>query len=345
MNFKKCRTMSYIGIFMILVLCITFVSLTQVYGQEKLKGKPTVDQIKDVISSVKANAEEEEEKDIIPSSDSWLQNEEQPQIMTYSIEPGAKFSADGIDVVCTGLEEEPRYNLFDKCNIGFDVTNNSQYTVGFETKNNMVNGYRVQDIVVDLGGSVITPGNSSHMFTYVDDDVITMLHTDVIQEVSYRWIYWEDVMLDKIAIDIPITIKTSAYGEKDVQPDLLSKNVFFDKDGIKVSYVGTGVGENYHFPMLGFAIQNTTEKTLNFWAYTVAANNTMLNLAADYVTIDPGEKGILVIHSVYGDYTVESFVGKDIEVYISALDDYYVPDRLLGPLNFIINEDETITII
>ncbi len=112
MNFKKnYRAMSYICISTILVLCFTFASLKLVYGQEKLKGKPTVDQIKDVISTVKANAEEEEQKDIIPSSDSWLQNEEQPRITTYSVEPGSNFSVDGADVVCTEL----------------DVTNNGQY--------------------------------------------------------------------------------------------------------------------------------------------------------------------------------------------------------------------------
>ena len=256
-----------------------------------------------------------------------------------SIEPGAKFSADGIDVVCTGREESD----FFKYMIGYDVTNHSEYTVSFDATNYMVNGYRFQDIVVDLGGSPVTPGNFSHMTTFVNDEEILMLQTDLIQEVSYRWIFSENYDWENPTIDIPITIRTSAYGIRDVQPDLLSKNVLFDKDGIKVSYVGTDM-ENSYDPILGFAIQNTTNNKLNFWTGTVAADHTMVDMAQDFVTLEPGEKGVLVMHSYY-DYEENishSFVGKNLEVYIYAIDEYW-DQKNLGPFNFIINEDGTIT--
>ncbi len=221
-----------------------------------------------------------------------------------TIEKQTVLDRDGIKVTAERIEEHEYYGP----GIVFTVENNSDKVVSVNSKAYSVNGAMQYDSFY----CKVEPGKSSEEFLELDEEVLQLYSIEKVGYIDLQFYAVDTETYDTVFMeDKPVRIKTSLFGQEDKPQIPEGSGKKYDKDGIQVYFVHTGVNE-YGDMFSRLFVVNSTDRSLEFFEDDVTLNDTDVD---GYIIDDEVAPGCVLICDL--EYEEDSLK----EAGITSLDD------------------------
>lgn len=201
-----------------------------------------------------------------------------------TIEKQTVLDRDGIKVTAERIEEHEYYGP----GIVFTVENNSDKLVSVNSKAYSVNGAMQYDSFY----CKVEPGKSGEEFLELDEEVLQLYSIEKVGYIDLQfYVVNTETYENMFTEDSPVRIRTSLFGNEDKPQIPEDSTKKYDKDGIQVYFVHTGVDE-YGDMYSRLFIINSTDRSLEFFEDDVMLNDTDVD---GYIIDDEVASGCVLI--------------------------------------------------